>query len=78
SLRDNPSTIVRISQISFGSSIRYVDELKRGKAAIKTIEEVAKSTEEYVVWIDGTITDVNGTKDSCYYTAGSKCKKKVT
>ncbi|MED6192089.1 hypothetical protein PIB30_006914 [Stylosanthes scabra] len=45
-LGDNPSTIVHIGQISSGSSVRYVDEIKRGKSIVKTIEEVAKSTEK--------------------------------
>ncbi|MED6107658.1 hypothetical protein PIB30_016101 [Stylosanthes scabra] len=44
-LGDNASTIVHIGQISSESSIRY-DEIKRGKSTVKTIEEVAKSTEK--------------------------------
>ncbi|MED6150772.1 hypothetical protein PIB30_075739 [Stylosanthes scabra] len=45
-LGDNPSTTVLISQISSASSVRYVDEPKRGKSTVKTIEKVAKSTEK--------------------------------
>ncbi|MED6203532.1 hypothetical protein PIB30_000620 [Stylosanthes scabra] len=71
-LVDNPSTIVRIGQISSGSSVRYVDEIKRGKSTVKTIEEVAKSTEKCDVWIVGTIVVVNATKDSWHLAIGEE------
>ncbi|MED6111819.1 hypothetical protein PIB30_055793 [Stylosanthes scabra] len=45
-LGDNPSTTVSINQISSGSSVRYIDELKQGKATVKTIGEVAKFTKK--------------------------------
>ncbi|MED6181637.1 hypothetical protein PIB30_021061 [Stylosanthes scabra] len=76
-LGDNLSTIVRIGQISSGSSVRYVDEIKRGKSTVKTIEEMAKSTKKCDVWIAGTIVAANATKDSWYYAACKKCKKLV-
>ncbi|MED6220372.1 hypothetical protein PIB30_044251 [Stylosanthes scabra] len=46
----------------------------RGKSTVKTIKEVAKSTEECDVWITRTIVAINATKDSWYYVS---CKKSV-
>ncbi|XP_016196227.1 uncharacterized protein LOC107637311 [Arachis ipaensis] len=76
-LSGKPANSARISQVSSHGPRSGAEELRRGEAIVKTIEEVLNSTQEGPVWIAGTIVSINSDKDDWFYKSCRKCPKKV-
>ncbi|MED6127944.1 hypothetical protein PIB30_092854 [Stylosanthes scabra] len=74
---ESPSTGIRISQHSTQSGVSAIDELKKGDAIVRSIEEVSTMKQEATVWIRASIVAINTAKKDWYYKACKGCHKKI-
>ncbi|MED6146073.1 hypothetical protein PIB30_031211 [Stylosanthes scabra] len=68
---------MRITQMPTQNSGPGLEQLRRGQAEAKTIEDGWNTSEEGKIWIAGTIMSINSGKNDWWYKAYDVCPKKA-